>query len=252
MNGPDLNDPGAILTKKYCIMKTRTFQEIYDFCRFNNNYREYFNAPDQIYCKDRRTYRYYYSSVNKHGQSRLGTYIYIQSMNALNEFIGKRMDYRIHLERQSLREVSQEEYQKNIVNTIYICTDIGPDGVSIRFNNPFNGDYITLNPRSHRTFNKKGVIEEVRAYVEKYLYYAPGKYRDLQIEYNLPKQDFPKWYRKVKEQEAMEEEIEDDDRMTFEEAFKTLQMSGVFADFNCDDAEKDDMAEQFMYMVNFC
>ena len=39
-------------------MKTRTFQEIYDFCRTDDTYRTYFQVPDELDITDRRTRKY--------------------------------------------------------------------------------------------------------------------------------------------------------------------------------------------------
>lgn len=65
-------------------MKTRTFQEIYDFCRTDLTYQAYFHIPDE-FC-DRTKARYYYGEFSG-GRSRKGTFIYTQSMRQLERFL---------------------------------------------------------------------------------------------------------------------------------------------------------------------
>lgn len=42
-------------------MKTRTFQEIYDFCRTDDTYRSYFEASDESRITGARARKYYYA-----------------------------------------------------------------------------------------------------------------------------------------------------------------------------------------------
>ena len=60
-------------------MKTRTFQEIYDFCRTDDTYRSYFEASDESRITGARARKYYYGDIRR-GQCRVGTFIYRQSM----------------------------------------------------------------------------------------------------------------------------------------------------------------------------
>ena len=63
-------------------MKTRTFQEIYDFCRTDDTYRSYFEASDESRITGARARKYYYGDIRR-GQCRVGTFIYCQSMRQL-------------------------------------------------------------------------------------------------------------------------------------------------------------------------
>ena len=56
-------------------MKTRTFQEIYDFCRTDDTYRSYFEASDESRITGARARKYYYGDIRR-GQCRVGTFIY--------------------------------------------------------------------------------------------------------------------------------------------------------------------------------
>ena len=44
-------------------MKTRTFQEIYDFCRTDDTYRSYFEASDESRITGARARKYYYGCL---------------------------------------------------------------------------------------------------------------------------------------------------------------------------------------------
>ena len=46
-------------------MKTRTFQEIYDFCRTDDTYRSYFEASDESRITGARARKYYYSASGR-------------------------------------------------------------------------------------------------------------------------------------------------------------------------------------------
>ena len=68
-------------------MKTRTFQEIYDFCRTDDTYRSYFEASDESRITGARARKYYYGDIRR-GQCRVGTFIYLQSLRQLERFLG--------------------------------------------------------------------------------------------------------------------------------------------------------------------
>ena len=51
-------------------MKTRTFQEIYDFCRTDDTYRSYFEASDESRITGARARKYYYGDIRR-GQCRV-------------------------------------------------------------------------------------------------------------------------------------------------------------------------------------
>ena len=90
-------------------MKTRTFQEIYDFCRTDDTYRSYFDASDESRITGARARKYYYGDIRR-GQCRLGTFIYCQSMRQLERFLGgARQDHYIHVDPLTCREVSLKD-----------------------------------------------------------------------------------------------------------------------------------------------
>lgn len=57
-------------------MKTRTFQEIYDFCRTDLTYQAYFHIPDEFSVKDRKTARYYFGRVQRRKESQGDLHLY--------------------------------------------------------------------------------------------------------------------------------------------------------------------------------
>lgn len=90
-------------------MKTRTFQEIYDFCRTDDTYRSYFEASDESRITGARARKYYYGDIRR-GQCRVGTFIYCQSMRQLERFLeGARQDHYIHVDPPACREVSLKD-----------------------------------------------------------------------------------------------------------------------------------------------
>lgn len=240
-------------------MKTRTFQEIYDFCRSDLTYRAYFEIPNELYCPPAQR-SYYYGTV-RNGQSRAGTFIYCQSQRQLERFMeGSRDCFHVHIDPQTYKEV---DYQTFEGYTIYIVARIGEYGVRLHFNHPFatcwNSDGIHFIPHSHRRFNTEGLIAEVRAYIEKHLLFPPGRYRDLQLEHQIPKELFPGWhkrYKKEQHEQAEYEHWEMVDRyrhkndISFEEARNLLAASGIFFDLNSDEFEREELTEQFVRICN--
>lgn len=91
-------------------MKTRTFQEIYDFCRTDDTYRSYFEASDESCITGARARKYYYGDIRR-GQCRVGTFIYCQSMRQLERFLeGARQDHYIHVDPPACRSEPQGRY----------------------------------------------------------------------------------------------------------------------------------------------
>lgn len=179
-------------------MKTRTFQEIYDFCQSDLTYRSYFQIPNELYCPPARR-NYYYGSV-RNGQSRAGTFIYCQSQQQLERFLeGTKNRFHIHIDPATYKVV---DFQTFLGHTVYTVARIEEKGVRIKFNHPFvtcwHMDDIYFTPRSHRLFNTDGLIAEVRTYIEKHLLFPPGRYRDLQKEYQIPKKCFPVGINSIK------------------------------------------------------
>lgn len=241
-------------------MKTRTFQEIYDFCHLDLTYRSYFQIPSDLYCPPAQR-RYYYGSV-RNGQSRAGTFIYCQSQRQLERFMeGAKDSFHIHIDPKTYKQVDFQRFQGY---TVYIVARIKENGVHISFNHPFatcwNADDIYFTPRSHRSFNIDGLIAEVRAYIEKYLLFPLGRYHDLQLEHQIPKNLFAGWYKQYKKEQHIQAEYEHwemvdmyrhKDDISFEDAHNLLAASGAFFDFNCDEFEREELTEEFVRICNY-
>lgn len=239
-------------------MKTRTFQEIYDFCRTDDTYRTYFQAPDELHITDRGTRQYYYGNL-RGGQCRLGTFIYCQSMRQLERFLGGvRQDYYIHLDTRDCREASLKD-EMFPHSTVYVVVHVREHGVQIAIEHPLHEGWIYFTARSHRPFTKEGVMEEAKAYIDRHILLAPGRYRDLQMEHMIPKEKFPTWYSRYKKELHERAESEHRDMVdkyrhrndiTHEEARDILAASGIFFDLNCDEFERDEITEQFVRLCN--
>ena len=241
----------------------RSFQEIYDFCKIDRTYNEYYNIPDPFSCSDKREYRYYHTSFPPKMVSRAGTFIFHQSQKQLDRFLkGAKQDYYIHIHPETYQEVNHTDF---LGETIYIIVHIRKQGVMIEFNNPlknYNDERICFIARSHRTFDKEGIIREVVNYIDKKLLYSPGRYRNLQLEYSIPKDKFVNWYksdylerRKLHAEseywEMVEQYTPTKEQISFEESLDLLHASGAFFDFGIDgELEKEELAEEFMMLCN--
>lgn len=233
----------------------RTFQEIYDFCRNDRTYRTYYDVPPQFACTQKQ-YRYYYHDVRE-GQCRGGTFIYHQRCVQLERFLcSQKQDYYFHIFPYSYEEADRQKYEAFL---IHIVVHIEEQGVRIGFTHPYTENDIRFTARSHRPFNKEGIIDEVKAYIDKHLLLPPGRYRDLQVEYKIPKEKFLGWYRAYKERAhdaaeqeywAMIEKYRPDKRISYEDSYNLLAASGMFFDFNCDEYERNQMTEEFMDICN--
>lgn len=233
----------------------RTFQEIYDFCRNDRTYRTYYDVPDQFACTQKQ-YRYYYHDV-RGGQCRGGTFIFHQRCVQLERFLrGLRQDFYLHIFPHSYKEADRQKHEDFL---IFIVAHVEERGVHVKFTHPYTGDDIYFIARSHRPFNKEGLIGEVKAYIDKHLLLPPGRYRDLQVEYKIPKEKFLGWYKTYKERIHIAEEqahwdmiekYQPDNRMSYEDSYNLLAASGMFFDFNCDEYERNQMTEEFMDICN--
>lgn len=233
----------------------RTFQEIYDFCRNDRTYRTYYDVPTQFACTQKQ-YRYYYYDVRK-GQCRAGTFIFHQRCVQLERFLrGQRQDYHFHVLPYSYEEANRQKHEDFL---IFIVAHIEECGVHVKFTHPYTEDDIYFIARSHRPFNKEGLIGEVKAYIDKHLLLPPGQYHDLQVEYKIPKEKFPRWYKTYKERVhdaaeqkhwAMIEKYRPDNRISYEDSYNLLAASGMFFDLNCDVYERDELTEEFMSLCN--
>lgn len=239
-------------------MKTRTFQEIYDFCRTDDTYRTYFQVPDELDITDRRTRKYYYGNTHD-GRCRAGSFIYCQSMRQLERFLGgARQDYYVHLDTRTCRETGLKD-EMFLHSTVYVVVHIREHGVQLGIEHPLHEGWVHFTARSHRPFTKEGIIAEAKAYIDRHILLAPGRYRDLQMEYMIPKAEFPSWYKRYKKEQHDREEAEHWDMVdryrhrndiTYEEARDMLALSGIFFDLNCDEFERDEITEEFVRLCN--
>ena len=239
-------------------MKARTFQEIYDFCHSDDTYRTYFRAPDESRITDHRIREYYYGEI-RGGQCRTGTFLYCQSMRQLERFLrGTRQDHYIHLDVQTCKAVSLKD-EMPLHSTVYVVVHIREDGVRFEIEHPLHRGWVHFTARSHRPFTREGIIAEAKSYIDRHILLAPGRYRDLQLEHMVSKEQFPAWYGQYKKRlhdRAESEHWDMADRhrhrndITYKEAHDTLAASGIFFDLNCDEFERDEITEQFVQLCN--
>lgn len=234
----------------------RTLQEIYDFCRNNATYRAYYDVPDHFQCTQRQ-YRYLYGDLgNDH--SRRGTYIYIQAQIQLKYFLGTaRTSFQFDIDTKTDVILRRPDFGYPCIR---VTANISGNGVNICFTHPFNGlfdnEQIVFSGRSHRPFSERGILEEVSSYIAKHLLLPPGRYRALQLQYKVPKSEFIPWYRNYQaEQHQIAEDlhrnmIDKYRRLTYRDAYRLLAVSGIFADFNCDEAERNLLTHDFVQYYN--
>lgn len=244
----------------------RTLQQIYDFCLSDRTYNEYYHIPGPFECKSREQYRYYHTNLGRRGQSRSGTYIFHQSQKQLFRFLGIKHDrdagnLRFFLDKNTYELANNQDYEYPD-DLIYIRCCICKKGVLIEFSHPFNRvDDIIYCGRSHQPYTEEGVRRDVINYINKHLLYPPGRYRDLQVEHQIYKKDFVKWYKneylpEVKAREKREylnmldEYAPQEPELDWDECYGLLQGFGIFSDFGCDDFEKDEMTDQFYFLCN--
>jgi hypothetical protein len=249
--------------------KSRTFQEIYDFCRLNTNYHVYFEIPEPLEIKDQRRYKYYYNSLNKpYGQSRKGTYIYAQSMNEMERFMGNTTpNFHIHIDRLTYEIIDRKTHDFDLYERLYITTSIEKNGVRIEFDDPFykTRERYRFIARSHHSYDEKGVVEEVKACIEKNMLFPEGRWRDLQIVCKVRKEDFAVWYKTIFKVAMTKKAVSDHNDMVekytpkkdekefldYEEAENILACSGFFFDFGIDDEfSRDEVINEFMELCN--
>ncbi len=236
----------------------RSFQEIYDFCHLDNTWQCYFKIPSQLEIRNRRIFKYWYGELHN-GQCRAGTFLFCQSLRQLERYIGKKAtkNWHIHIQADNFEPI--EDIQNFDGHSLYIVTRIGSDGVIIQCSHPFAQTTFEFTARSHRIFDSKGVIAETKAYIEKHFLFAPGRFRDLQIEHHVPKESFVAWYKQYRQEKRQEAESEHRNMlarynpvsyMNYDDARDILAMSGMFYDFCSDEYERDEMTEQFLCLCN--
>jgi len=248
-------------------MKTvRTLQQIYDFCKLDATYNTYYNIPDHFACKTKEQYKYYYGNLNDRGISRSGTYLFHQSQMQLFRFLGIKPDwtadsFRFFIDAETFELADRDKYQYPH-ETLYIRTRITQKGVHITFSHPFSRrSDITYFSRSHHPYTHEGIRLDVLNYINKSVLYPPGKFRDLQLEYQIRKEDFIDWYKSHKRMLALQNENEHwamveryspkPQYLDYDNARWLLGAHGIFSDFGYDtEDEQDELTEDFMRMCN--
>ncbi|WP_252194813.1 hypothetical protein [Phocaeicola vulgatus] len=143
--------------------------------------------------------------------------------------------------------------------TAYIVVHVRRQGVQIEIEHPLHGGWVHFSARSHRPFTREGIIAEAKSYIDSHILLAPGRYRDLQLENMVSKEQFPAWYRLYKmrlhdraeaEHRDMVDRYRHRNDLTYGEARDMLAASGIFFDLNCDEFERDEITEQFVRLCN--
>ena len=143
--------------------------------------------------------------------------------------------------------------------TAYIVVHVRRQGVQIEIEHPLHGGWVHFTARSHRPFTREGIIAEAKSYIDSHILLAPGRYRDLQLEHMVSKEQFPAWYRQYKmrlhdraeaEHRDMVDRYRHRNDLTYGEARDMLAASGIFFDLNCDEFERDEITEQFVRLCN--
>lgn len=251
-------------------MRTRNFQEVYDFCRLDATYRAYHNLPEWAHeYPSRKKYDYYHRSFEPRGLSRAGSYLFYQAEKQLLRFMGVKTSYvpTVHAKMvytdRGLVEIEKYHDDIYLSDCLHISMRITNKGYQITFSNPFNGfDDVVFYARSHRPANKEGMIQEVIAYCDKHLFLAPGRYRDLQLRYRVPKENFVRWYKRYKREQheayedehyQMLQEYKQKERgfIDYDECRELLAATGMLYDITSDEYEQEELVEEFYQMVNY-
>ncbi|MBF0578190.1 hypothetical protein [Dysgonomonas sp. GY617] len=244
---------------------TKTCQQIYDFCLLDATYNSYYNVPDYFHCTTHQQYKYYHGNLNQRGISRAGNFICHQSRMQLYRFMGVKPNWnadslRFFLDPETYHIANRADYQYPGL-LIYVRCHIIKQGVNIEFSHPFNRleDVIFIS-RSHNPYSEEGIRLDVLNYINKKLFIPPGRYRDLQLEHKIYKENFIKWYKKeylpaVKRQNEWEEyEMKEEyttqpSEVNWDDCYDMLNMVGAFSDFGADyESERYDMTDQLFEM----
>lgn len=87
------------------------------------------------------------------------------------------------------------------------------------------------------SLTREGIIAEAKSYIDSHILLAPGRYRDLQLEHMVSKEQFPAWYRQYKmrlhdraeaEHRDMVDRYRHRNDLTYGEARDMLAASGIF------------------------
>lgn len=250
-------------------MKTKSFQEIYDFCKSDSTYRVYYDLP--VWPHDfpsREKYEYYFRSFPPHGLSRAGTFVYHQGERQLCRFLGIDTSDRLFLTVYAdwrdgqISMVDSSTYRRHLVSAFSIHASIGGKGVRIRFDNPFKpSKQVSFIARSHRPFNADGIFAEAITWIEKHLLLPPGRYRDLQLRARVDKSHFVGWYKRYRENEKLEAELrhqamldryrtKEREPMTYNECYILMHRLGLFEELGADRYERHELASEFCDIMN--
>lgn len=241
----------------------KTFQQIHDFCLNDPIYNVYYNIPDSLKCKSRNQYLYYYGTlIKKRGISRAGTILYGAARKQIKDFLrGQKEDHYVHVNQQTFEII---DYQNFEGKTIYIRAHMGKHGVYIEYDHPYRCSHnedtlIWFTPRSHLPFNEVGIALEAKKHFYKHHLFPAGRYRDLQLKYEIPKERFVEWYKTdyrirlehendTEHWEMVNKYLPVDSRPSWEDCYDLLSASGAFYDFNADEYEKDEMTDMLYHM----
>lgn len=243
--------------------RPRTMQAIYDFCLLDATFRFGFNIPEYHKCTPAQR-KYYHKDFGKNRVSRSGTYYPIQREKQLHRFMGiKKWDdqyHRFFIHSETFETVLRRDHE--IWELIYIISEITSNGVYIKYTHPFNHNrWIGFRCRSHRPYNESSCRLEVIEHMNKHLLFPAGRFRDLQVEHKVIKEEFINWYKEYKIRQAYQEEQDywdmverysrPDPSITFDESMGILGAFDVFYVAGADDPfEKDQLAEEFMNLCN--
>lgn len=251
-------------------METKSFQEIYDFCKTDATYRAYYNLP--VWPHDfssREKYDYYYRSFAPRGLSRAGTFMYCQGQRQLCRFLGvegldtPQMVVFADWYQGKIERVDRRTYCHLGWRAFAIHARIDEKGVYIWFEHPIdrNKDSIRFVARSHRLYDEDGVFAEAMAYIEKHLLLPKGRYRDLQLKARIEKERFWTWYKTYREDEkrnaALRHEImldsyrkKERDPMTYAECYTMMAQLGLFEELGADRYERYELATELCDIMN--
>lgn len=248
-------------------MKTRNFQEVYDFCRLDATYRAYHDLPGWAHeYPSRKKYDYYHRAFSPNNLSRAGNYMYFQAEKQLLRFLSRKdlegLFVRVGRFEDGFQEVDIKTYNNLLWRSFLVFARIDKDGVVIRFEHPFdrNKECIRFVARSHRPFTKEGIFAEAMAYIDKHILLPPGRYRDLQLWAGKTKEDFVKWYKIYRENQKYKADEEHQamlDRyrkkrepMSYNECYALMAGLGLFEELGADRYERHELASEFCEIMN--
>lgn len=243
--------------------RTRTMQEIYDFCLLDTNFNFGFTIPEYEECTPAQR-KFYHKPFGKNRVSRVGAFYPFQREKQLHRFMRiKKWDEQFHrffIHSETFETVERKDHE--IWELIYIISEITSTGVRIKYTHLFNHNrWIEFRCRSHRPYSESSCRLEVIEHMNKQLLFPAGRFRELQMVYKVLKEDFVEWYKgyKIRLEHQNEQDYWDmvetytkpDPSITFDESMGMLRAFDVFYVMGANDPyEKDQLAEEFMNMCN--